>query len=227
MFRIRQADLMAYASSTDGSPATFIASLMYQAIAACHPENHLPVVCGMQHQFRKALNKPLSHMCHVSIIPIIYPDSLRQWDIGWLNTIARGKLIIGADDANDILTINAHIRNETVIRNMSLSRKHAYMRNVILDGIGTNTFEVSYTGRVAWSGLDKYIVNVVPYFDLTLSGGLSIEIFSANDSFCVNIMQRSGDRRYVDRFADLLTENGMSYTAEDPAHFSLSDGRRR
>lgn len=37
------------------------------------------------------------------------------------------------------------------------------MRKVILDGIGTNTFEVSYTSRVPWSGLDKYITNVVPY----------------------------------------------------------------
>ena len=73
-----------------------------------------------------------------------------------------------------------------------------------------------------WSRLDKYITNVVPYFDLTVSGGLSIEIFAVRDVFSVNIMQRNGNRQYVDRFAALLEENGVVYTAEKPEHFQLS-----
>lgn len=40
--------------------------------------------------------------------------------------------------------------------------------------------EVSYTGRVPWCGLDKYIVSISPYFDMTLSGGVSIEISSVD-----------------------------------------------
>ena len=225
VFRIRQDDLMAYASSLDGSPATFIASLMYRAITECHPGNRLPLVCGMQHQFRKALGKPFSHLCHVNVVPIVYPDRLRTWDLEKLNTVARGQLVIGADDQNDILTINEHIRNEKRIRDMSLSRKRDHMRKVILDGIGANTFEVSYTGRVQWSGLDKYVTNVVPYLDMTLSGGISIEIFSVGDVFSVNIMQRNGDRQYVNRFAALLEEKGVAYTAEEPEQFSLSGFR--
>ena len=55
VFSISQKDMMAHASSLDGSPATYIASLMYKAITDCHPGNRLPVVCGMQHQFRTAL----------------------------------------------------------------------------------------------------------------------------------------------------------------------------
>lgn len=47
VYRIRQKDLMAYVSSLDGSPVTFIASMMYWAIAECHPENRLPIVCGV------------------------------------------------------------------------------------------------------------------------------------------------------------------------------------
>jgi hypothetical protein len=213
---------MSFASSLDGSPATFIASLMYRTIADCHPENRLPMVCGMQHQFRKALGKPVSHMCHVNVVPIIYPNKLKNWDIERLNTIARGQLIIGASVENDILTVNEHIRNEKLIRDMPLSKKHDHMRKALLKGIGKNTFEVSYTGRVPWSGLDKYITNVVPYLDLTVSGGLSIEIFSVGDVFSINIMQRNGNRQYTDRFAALLEETGVEYTAEEPEHFQLS-----
>jgi len=212
---------MAHASSLDGSPATFIATLMYKAITDCHTENRLPVVCGMQHQFRKALKKPHSHLCHVNVAPIVYPDRLRNKDVELLNTIARGSLIIRADDANDILTINRHIRNERTIRGMTLEEKREYMRKVILEEIGENTFEVSYTGRVPWSGLDKYITNVVPYFDMTLSGGLSIEIFSVRDVFSVNVMQRSGDRRYVERFATLLRKFGISFEENEPERFEI------
>ena len=220
-FRIRQKDMMAFVSSVDGSPATFIASLIYKAIADAHPETGLPLVCGMQHQFRQALGAPLSHMCHVNIVPIVYPDRLRGRDVEQLNTIARGSLILRADDMNDLLTVNAHIRNENRIRDMKLSEKRKYMRQVILDGIGANTFEVSYTGRVPWSGLDRYILDVAPCFDLTLSGGLSVEIFSVGRDFSVNIMQRSPVTEYVDRFSALLRECGVEYTAELPEQFSL------
>ena len=220
-FRIRQKDMMAFVSSVDGSPATFLASLIYKAIADAHPETELPLVCGMQHQFRQALGAPLSHMCHVNIVPIIYPDRLRGRDVEQLNTMARGSLILRADDMNDLLTVNAHIRSENRIRDMKLSEKRKYMRQVILDGIGVNTFEVSYTGRVPWSGLDRYILDVAPCFDLTLSGGLSVEIFSVGRDFSVNIMQRSPVTEYVDRFSALLRECGIGYVEELPEHFSL------
>ena len=221
VFRISQKDMMAHASSQDGSPATFIATLMYKAITECHPDNQLPVVCGMQHQFRKALKKPYSHHCHVNVAPIIYPDRLRNKNVELLNTIARGSLLIRADDANDVRTINRHVRNEQAIRDMTIEEKREFMRKAILHGIGENTFEVSYTGRVPWSGLDKYITNVVPYFDMTLSGGLSIEIFSVRDIFSVNIMQRNGDRKYADRFAALLKEFGISFVEDEPEHFEV------
>jgi len=221
VFRISQKDMMAYASSLDGSPATFIATLMYKVITECHPDNRLPVVCGMQHQFRKALKKPYSPLCHVNVAPIVYPDRLRNKDVELLNTIARGSLLIRAGSSNDIRTINRHVRNEQAIRDMTLEKKREYMRRAILDGIGKNTFEVSYTGRVPWSGLDKYITNVVPYFDMTLSGGLSIEIFSVRDIFSVNIMQRNGNRQYVERFAALLKVFGISFEEDEAERFGI------
>lgn len=220
-FRIRQKALMGFVSGVDGSPATFIASLLYQAVMAVHPDIRLPVVCGMQHQYRGALGRPHSHMCHVNIVPIVYPDRLRGKDIAMLNTIARGCLILRADDESDALTVNEHIRNETLIRDMTLPEKHTHMCRVIRSGIGDNTFDVSYTGRVDWSGLDRYIHSVVPHFDLTLSGGLSAEIFSVGDTFCVNLMQRSGAEAYADRFAAALEENGIPCAADPPVHFSL------
>lgn len=220
-FIIPQKELMAFVSSIDGSPASFVASLLYKAITSLHPENRLPIVCGMQHQFRKALGRPFSHLCHVSVVPMVYPDRMRDANLERLNTISRGMLIVRASDENDVLTVNEHIRNEQMIRGMTMARKHEYMRKAVLDGIGKNTYEVSYTGRVPWSGLERYMENATPYLDMTLSGGISVEIFSVGEVFSVNIMQRNDDSRYVDAFCELLRENKIRYTAEKPERFRL------
>lgn len=50
---------------------------------------------------------------------------------------------------------------------------------------------------------------------------ITIEIFSVGDSFSVNIMQRNGYTKYVDRFSYLLDEMKITYTAEAPEHFRM------
>ncbi|MBP0972439.1 MAG: hypothetical protein J5851_00875 [Oscillospiraceae bacterium] len=220
-FHIKQKDLMGYASSVDGSPSTFVSSLLFRAVSDLHPENPLPVVCGVQHQFRKALRKPFSHLCHVNIVPIEYPFRLRGKEMMKLNTISRGRLILRGDDENDKLTVNRHIDDDKRIRKMTYAEKRNYMRQVLLDGIGKNTFEVSYTGRVPWSGVDAYITDVSPYLDMTLSGGISAEIFTVRDEFCINIMQRSPDSKYFDRVKGYLNELSIPFTALPPEHFAI------
>jgi len=224
-FRVRcpQKDMMKYASGVDGSPATFIASVMYRAIDACHPDRSRPIICGMQHQYRKALGNPLSHLCHVNIIPIVYSARMRGKSLELLNTMARGTTLLRADIANDLLSVNAHIENEARIKGMSLAEKKAYMRDFLLRRIGRNTFEASYTGRMDFSGLDRYITDFTPFLDLSLSGGISIEIFSVSGQFSVNIMQRNQDRQYVDRFVALLEECGIACETDDPEHFEICD----
>lgn len=220
---VPQKELMKFVSGVDGSPATFVASLVYRAIDDVYPENDLPIVCGMQHQFRHALGKPKSHLCHVNLAPIVYPSSLRGANIERLNTIGRGSLILRADDASDLLTVNAHIENEKAIRDMPLLDKRDFMRRVVKDGIGNNTFEVSYTGRVAWGGLDRRVAFLSPYLDMTLSGGVSVEIFSRDADFDVNIMQRNDDPRITARVCELLEENGIAYTPVRTERFEIPD----
>jgi hypothetical protein len=117
--KVGQKDMMRFASSIDGSPASFIASVMYRAITELHPDEDLPVVCGMQHQYRRALRKPYSHLCHVNIIPIVYTGKMRGKSLELLNTMGRGVMIVRGDDANDLLSVNDHVRNEKKIRGLS------------------------------------------------------------------------------------------------------------
>ena len=221
--KIKQKDMMKYASSVDGSPATFIASIMYRVISDLYPDRKLPIVCGMQHQYRKALGKPFSHLCHVNIIPIVYSEKMRGKSIELLNTMARGTIIIRGDDANDLISVNEHVMNEKKIKDLPLAQKHSCMKAFLLNGIGKNTFEVSYTGRVPFCGLDRYISDFTPIIDMRLSGGISIEIFSLGEHFCVNIMQRTEDGRYTARFIETLAEFGINCESSAPRHFEIND----
>ena len=148
---------------------------------------------------------------------------MKNRDIELLNTMARGIIIVRADDDNDVLSVNEHIENEKKIKTLTLAEKHEYMKKFLLNGIGQNTFEVSYTGRVPFSGLDKYICDFIPRIDMRLSGGISIEIFTVGENFCINIMQRNDDSRYTDRFAAILTENGINCVQEPPEYFEIND----
>lgn len=221
--RIPQKEMMSYASGVDGSPASFIASVLYRAIIDLHPENHLPVVCGMQHQFRKALGNFRSHSSHVIIIPIIYPDWVREKDVSFLNTLGRGAVILASDDENDKLDINHHIENANKIQDMTFEQKCEFIAEKVINGIGENTFEISYVGRVMWGGLDKYIKRFSPVIDVTLSGGISVEIFSLGEYFELNIMQRKEDDRYVKRFKEILAENGISCLEDPKEHFEVPE----
>ena len=221
--KIKQKQMMNYASSVDGSPASFIAAVMYRSITLLDTDIHQPIVCGMQHQYRKALGKPMSHLCHVNIVPIVYPEQMKNKDIELLNTMTRGSIILRADDTNDLQSVNKHITNEEKIKTLSLREKKQYMREELLNGIGKNTFEVSYTGRVPFSGLDKYITDFIPYIDMSLSGGISIEIFSVHEWFCINIMQRNDNSQYVNKFVELLESFGIKCEAMEQSHFEISN----
>lgn len=196
---------------------------MYRAISDLHPETKLPIVCGMQHQYRKALGKTFSHLCHVNVIPIAYTDRMRGRDIELLNTMARGTIILRSDNTNDLLSVNAHVENERKIKELTLAEKHEYMKDFVLGRIGLNTFEVSYTGRVPFSGLDRYITDFFPILDMSLSGGISIEIFPVGENFSINIMQRNNDSKYAFRFMELLMEKGIKCISETQEHFEIND----
>ena len=58
---------------------------------------------------------------------------------------------------------------------------------------------------------------------MSLSGGISVEIFSLGETFCINIMQRSNDRRYTNRFAGILAEYGIHCEMAEPEHIEIND----
>ncbi|MCR5121546.1 MAG: hypothetical protein K6B74_03900 [Ruminococcus sp.] len=57
---------------------------------------------------------------------------------------------------------------------------------------------------------------------MTLSGGISAEIFSVNGSFTVTLMQRNSDKTYSERISGLLKEQNIPHTMGEPRSFEIS-----
>ena len=66
--------------------------------------------------------------------------------------MGRGTLLAHASTDQDKHDINRYIRIKKRFENMNYDMKRKMMRRIVKLAIGKNTFEVSYTGRVGWSG---------------------------------------------------------------------------
>ena len=53
------------------------------------------------------------------------------------------------------------------------------------------------------------------------SGGISAEIFSVQDEFCINIMQRSLNAADFNRMTEILKLLSIPFTVLEPQHFEI------
>ena len=90
---IPQKAMMAKASSSDGSPVSFLSVLLYRAIHWLDHDIDKPIVAHVQHQYRAALRAPMSHHSLVNYIPVTLPPRLGGWSVEKQNTVVRGQVI--------------------------------------------------------------------------------------------------------------------------------------
>jgi hypothetical protein len=86
------------------------------------------------------------------------------------------------------------------------ARKHSIYRSDSRD-----TYMVSYVGQTKWGGMAKYIRSVFTITD----GNLMREVNALPDQFCVTFQLLSRDRKPLDRFCEVLQEEGLSFTVSD------------
>jgi hypothetical protein len=103
---IPQKAMMAKASSSDGSPVSFLSVLFYRALHQLDPNIDKPVVAHVQHQYRAVLRAPMSHHSLVDYIPVVFSPRLSKWDVEKQNTVVRGQVILNGGREADIVAIN-------------------------------------------------------------------------------------------------------------------------
>ena len=200
---IPQKGMMEKASSSDGSPVSFISVLLYRALHQLDSDIDKPIVAHVQHQYRAVLRAPMSHHSLVNDIPVTMPPRLSKWDVEMQNTVVRGQVILKGGKETDIASINRLI--EAFPREGSLADKKYAMARYAEKSILGKTFGISYVGKMDWCGLERYVDDLHAYIgEKHTNNMLIIEVMTVGEDFSLTFMQSGRGEKYLNAFMDEL-----------------------
>ena len=196
---IPQKAMMAKASSSDGSPVSFISVLLYRALHRLDQNIDKPVVAHVQHQYRPTLQTPMSHHSLVNYIPVVLSPRMSGWDVEKQNTVVRGQVILKGGRDADVVAIRHLIEAFPV--DASLADKKEAMARYAEGSIHGKTFGISYVGKMDWCGLERYVNDLHAYIgEQHTKNMLLIEIMTVGEDFSLTFMQSGRGEKYLNAF---------------------------
>ena len=198
---VPQKEMMAKASSSDGSPVSFLSVLLYRALHRLDSGIDKPVVAHVQHQYRAVLRTPLSHHSLVNYIPVTMLPRIRTWDVEKQNTVVRGQVILKGGKDADIASINRLI--EAFPEKSSFADKKDAMARYAQKSILCKTFGISYVGKMDWCGLERYVEDLHAYIgERDTKNMLLIEVMTVGEDFSLTFMQSGKGEKYLNAFME-------------------------
>lgn len=200
---IPQKAMMAKASSSDGSPVSFLSVLLYRALHRLDHNIDKPIVAHVQHQYRAALRAPMSHHSLVNYIPIALAPRLSRWDVEKQNTVVRGQVILKGGNEADIASVNRLI--EAFPSEATFADKKDAMARYAENSIRGKTFGISYVGKMDWCGLERYVEDLHAYIgEKHTQNMLLIEVMTVGEDFSLTFMQSGRGEKYLNAFTQEL-----------------------
>ena len=198
---IPQKEMMAKASSSDGSPVSFLSVLLYRAIHRLDQNIDKPVVAHVQHQYRAALHAPMSHHSLVNYIPVTMSPRLSKWEVEKQNTVVRGQVILKGGYEADVASINRLI--EAFPSAATFAEKKDAMVRYAENSIRGKTFGISYVGKMDWCGLERYVEDLHAYIgEKHTNNMLLIEVMTVGEDFSLTFMQSGKGEKYLNAFVE-------------------------
>lgn len=198
---IPQKAMMTRASTSDGSPVSFLSVLLYRAIRRLDPNTDKPVVAHVQHQYRAALGTPMSHHSLVNYIPVVMSPRLGKWDVEKQNTVVRGQVILKGGNEADIASVNR--LTGAFPSDASFAEKKEAMARYAEKSTCGKTFGISYVGKLDWCGLDRYVNDLHAYIgEKHTENMLLIEVMTVGEDFSLTFMQSGRGEKYLNAFVE-------------------------
>ena len=219
---IPQKLMMAKASTSDGSPVSFLSILLYRALHRLDPEIDKPIVAHVQHQYRAALHAPLTHHSLVSYIPVTLAPGLSKWNVEKQNTVVRGQVILKGGIEGDIASINRLI--EAFPSHSTFADKKEAMSRYAENSIRGKTFGISYVGKMDWCGLELYVEDLHAYIgEKHTKNMLLIEVMTVGEDFSLTFMQSGRGKKYLSAFARELRALDIPVSLVGEERYKLCD----
>lgn len=219
---IPEKEMMAKASSSDGSPVSFITVLLYRALNRLDAGINGTVVAHVQHQYRAALKAPLTHHSLVNYIPVALAPRLNKWDVEMQNTVVRGQVILKGGTDADVKSLNKLIG--AFPSEAEFSEKRRAMARFAENSISGKTFGISYVGKMDWCGLERYAQDLHAYIgEKHTKDMLIIEVMTVGMDFSLTFMQSGKGDKYLNAFMDEIRLQDIPVTLVGEERYSLSD----
>ena len=219
---VPQKAMMAKASTTDGSPVSFLSVLLYRALHSLDSGIDEPVVAHVQHQYRAALRAPLSHHSLVSYVPVILAPRLGKWDTLRQNTVVRGQVVLKGSEEADISSVNRLI--SAFPHNGSFADKRDAMARYVNNSIQSKTFGISYVGKMDWNALEDYVQDLHVYIgEKGTKNMLLIEVMTVGEDFSLTFMQSGRGEKYVNAFIEEIRALDIPVTLVGEERYTLCD----
>lgn len=214
--------MMKKASSSDGSPVSFLSVLLYRAFHRLDNNVEKPIIAHVQHQYRAALRAPKSHHSLVNYIPVALAPRLRSWDVEKQNTVVRGQVILkGALDA-DIASVNR--LTEAFPAEAAFAEKQKAMADYAENSIRGKTFGISYVGKMDWCGLEKYVEDLHAYIgEKHTKNMLLVEVMTVGEDFSLTFMQSGRGEKYLNAFMEEIHSLGIPVSLVGEERYKLCD----
>ena len=198
---IPQRAMMAKASSSDGSPISFLSVLLYRAFNRLDNDIDKPIVAHVQHQYRAVLKTPLSHHSLVNYIPVVFSPRLRGWDVEKQNTVVRGQVILRGSEEADVASVNRLIK--AFANATAFDDKKDAMARYAENSICGKTFGISYVGKMDWCGLDAHVTDLHAYIgEKHTKNMLLVEVMTIGEDFSLTFMQSGKGEKYLNAFVE-------------------------
>lgn len=221
---VPQKEMMAKAGTADGSPVSFLTVMLHRAVRKADPDSDLPVVAHVQHQYRSALQTPLSHHSLVNYIPVVFPPRCKDWPIEKQNTAVRGQVILRSEKSADLAAVQRLLDAFPEGEGVRFAEKQQAMERYAQDSIEGKTFGISYVGRLNWGGLGQYLQDFHAYIGEKQSRSmLLVEVLDIGEDFSLTFMQSGRGERYLQAFVEQLGECGIPGRLVSEGRYSLCD----
>jgi hypothetical protein len=214
--------MMAKASSSDGSPVSFLSVLLYRAFHRLDNNVEKPIIAHVQHQYRAALRAPKSHHSLVNYIPVALAPRLRSWDVEKQNTVVRGQVILKGGVDADIASVNR--LTEAFPAEAAFAEKQKAMADYAENSIRGKTFGISYVGKMDWCGLEKYVEDLHAYIgEKHTKNMLLVEVMTVGEDFSLTFMQSGRGEKYLNAFMEEILSLGIPVSLVGEERYKLCD----
>ena len=222
--RLSQKAMMTKARPSDGSPVSFLSVMLYRSLCRLDKDLDRPVAVHVQHQYRAAVKKPLVRHSMVSYVPVSFPTKLKNRDVLYQNTVARGQILIGSEIEADLDSVNRLIRALPNSDDATVEQKKQSMRRYVENSIMNKTFGISYVGKMDWCGLEGFIDDIQVYIgEKQTDNMLLIEVMTEEDDFTLTFMQSGKGERYVNAFIEQLQDMDIPVRLVGEERYTLCD----